>query len=52
MTGKQGGDIDVTVHISDDIAVRLKTAGGNLSRRALEALELEELKSGNLAESE
>jgi hypothetical protein len=38
--------MDLTVHIPDDIAPRLQAAGGDLSRRALEALALEEYKPG------
>jgi uncharacterized protein UPF0175 len=39
--------MDVTVHIPDDLAARLG-AEGDLSRRALEALALEEYKSGHI----
>ena len=39
--------MDVTVHIPDDLAQRLGTAGG-LERRALEALALEEFRLGHL----
>ena len=39
--------MDVTVHIPDDLAARLGTKG-DLSRRALEALALEEYKSGHI----
>jgi hypothetical protein len=42
----------VTVEIPDDVAQRLLAAGGDLSRRALEALALEEYKSGRLTKSE
>jgi hypothetical protein len=44
--------MDVTVHIPDDLASRLSAAGGDLSRRALEALALEEFKSGHLTKPE
>jgi predicted nucleic acid-binding protein/predicted HTH domain antitoxin len=33
--------MEVTLHIPDDIAKRLSAAGGDVSRRALEALALE-----------
>jgi uncharacterized protein UPF0175 len=38
--------MDITVHIPDDLASRL---GSDLSRRALEALALEEFKQGRLS---
>lgn len=45
--------MDVTVQIPDDLADRLTAAGGgDLSRRALEALALEEFKSGHLTKPE
>lgn len=44
--------MQVTVEIPDDVAERLKAAGGDLSRRALEALALEEYKRGQLTKSE
>jgi predicted HTH domain antitoxin len=34
-------DMEVTLHIPDDIAKRLSAAGGDVSRRALEAVALE-----------
>jgi predicted HTH domain antitoxin len=34
-------DMEVTLHIPDDIAKRLSAAGADLSRRALEAIALE-----------
>lgn len=40
--------MDLTVQIPDDVAQRLSAAGGDLSRRALEALAAEEYKQGNL----
>jgi len=43
--------MDVTVHIPDDLARRLGTAG-ELERRALEALALEEYKLGHLTKPE
>ncbi|MGD9617005.1 MAG: UPF0175 family protein [Alphaproteobacteria bacterium] len=41
--------MDVTIHTPDDLASRL---GSNLSRRALEALALEEFRQGRLTRSE
>lgn len=41
-----------TVQIPDDLARRLGEAGGDLSRRALEALALEEYKNGHLTKPE
>ena len=43
--------MDVTVHIPDDLARRLGTAG-EVERRALEALALEEYKLGHLTKPE
>ena len=43
--------MDVTVHIPDDLARRLGTAG-EVERRALEALALEEFKLGHLTKPE
>lgn len=40
--------MDVTVQIPDDLASRMST-GGDLSRRALEALAAEEYKHGRLS---
>jgi uncharacterized protein UPF0175 len=40
----------LTVEIPDDVAQRLAAAGGDLSRRALEALALEEYKRGHLSD--
>ena len=37
--------MDVTVHIPEELARRLTAAGGDLSRRALEALALEEYRA-------
>jgi len=42
----------VTVDIPDDVAERLRAAGGDLSRRALEAFALEEFKRGQLSKPE
>lgn len=44
--------MDVTVHIPDDIAARLCATGGDLSRRTLEGLALEEYKSGHITDPE
>ena len=44
--------MDLTVHIPDDIATRLQASGCDLSRRALEALALEEYKSGHITKAE
>jgi len=38
----------VTVEIPDDVAQRLRAAGGDLSRRALESLLADEYRQGNL----
>ncbi len=44
--------MNVTVEIPDDLAKRLAAAGGDLSRRALEAFALEEYKLGRLTNAE
>jgi hypothetical protein len=44
--------MQVIVDIPDDVAERLKAAGGDLSRRALEAFALEEFKRGQLTKPE
>jgi Uncharacterised protein family (UPF0175) len=44
--------MQVTVDIPDDVAARLEAAGGDLSRRALEALALEEYRCGHLTKPE
>ncbi len=44
--------MNVIVEIPDDFAQRLKAAGGDLSRRALEALAVEEYKRGRLSRPE
>jgi Uncharacterised protein family (UPF0175) len=40
--------MDVTVVIPDDVAARLSAVGGDLSRRALEALLADEYRQGHL----
>lgn len=40
--------MEVTVEIPDDIASRMTAEGGDLSRRALEALVAEEFRHGHL----
>jgi hypothetical protein len=44
--------MNFVVEIPDDVAQRLAAAGGDLSRRALEALALEEYKRGRLTKPE
>jgi hypothetical protein len=44
--------MNITVEIPDDVARRLTASGGDLSRRALEALALEEYKLGHLNKPE
>jgi hypothetical protein len=44
--------MQVTVDIPDDLAERLKAAGGDLSRRALESFVLEEYKRARLTKPE
>jgi hypothetical protein len=44
--------MNVIVQIPDDLAKRLTAAGGDLSRRALEAFALEGYKSGHLTTPE
>ena len=44
--------MDVTLHIPDELAQRLTAAGGDLSRRVLEALALDEYKLGHLSTGE
>jgi hypothetical protein len=44
--------MNLTVEIPDDLVGQLNAAGGDLSRRALEALALQEYKSGHLTEDE
>lgn len=43
--------MNVTIQIPDDLARDLAAAGGDLSRRALEAFALEEYRKGNLTKS-
>ena len=42
--------MEVTLQIPDDIASYLTQGGGDLSRRALEGLAIEELKAGRITE--
>jgi predicted HTH domain antitoxin len=42
----------LTVQIPDDLVSRMNESGGDLSRRALEALALEEFKSGHITAPE
>jgi hypothetical protein len=44
--------MNLNVEISDDLARSLNAAGGDLSRRVVEALALEEYKSGRLSKPE
>ena len=44
--------MNLTLQIPDDLAQRLTAAGQDLSRRALEALALDEFKDGNLTRPE
>jgi uncharacterized protein YgbK (DUF1537 family) len=44
--------MNVTIEIPDEVARRLMAAGGDLSRRALEALALDEYKLGHLTKPE
>ncbi|HEY1159625.1 MAG TPA: UPF0175 family protein [Terracidiphilus sp.] len=44
--------MNLTVQIPDDLARSLNAAGGDLSRRVLEALALDEYKSGRLTKRE
>jgi hypothetical protein len=44
--------MNLTVEIPDDLAGRLNASGGDLSRRALETLGLEEYKSGRITKAE
>jgi len=46
------GSMNLMVEIPDDVAQRLAAAGGDLSRRALEALALEEYRRGRLTKLE
>ncbi len=51
-TRRYGKGMNLIVQIPDDVAQRLAAAGGDLSRRALEALALEEYKLGHLTKHE
>jgi hypothetical protein len=44
--------MNLTLEIPDDVAERLTAEGGDLTRRALEALALEEYKRGRLTKPE
>lgn len=44
--------MQVSLEIPDDIALSLTEAGGDLSRRALEAFALEELRAGHITETQ
>ena len=44
--------MDVTIHIPDDLASRVAGESGNLPRRLLEMLALEEFRSGRLTKPE
>ncbi|MBL8294868.1 MAG: UPF0175 family protein [Bryobacterales bacterium] len=44
--------MEVTLQIPDDIAAHLTEGGGDLSRRALEALAADEYRSGHLSKPE
>src|SRR5258708_31708841 len=48
----EGEPMNVTVEIPDDLARRLSAAGGDLSRRALEALATEEYKHDRITKPE
>jgi len=44
--------MELTVQIPDDLARSMSAAGGDLSRRALEALAIEEFKIGHITRPE
>ena len=44
--------MELTVQIPDDLARSMSASAGDLSRRALEALALEEFKSGHITKPE
>lgn len=44
--------MELTVQIPDDLASRMSASGGDLSRRALEALAVEEFKGGHISRPE
>ena len=43
--------MNLTVHIPDDLVPQFNAAGGDLSRRALEAFGLEEYRAGRINKS-
>src|SRR5579863_5211851 len=45
-------NMELTVQIPDELASRMSASGGDLSRRALEALALEEFKSRRITKPE
>jgi hypothetical protein len=44
--------MELTIQIPDELASRMSESGADLSRRALEALALEEFKSGRITKPE
>jgi len=44
--------MELTVHIPDEVAPSLRAADGDLSRRALEALAIQEYKNGHITKVE
>jgi hypothetical protein len=44
--------MELTVQIPDELATRMSASGGDLSRRALEALALEEFKNDRITKPE
>lgn len=44
--------MNLIVHIPDEVAARIAAGGGDLERRALEALVLEEFRAGRLSRPE
>ena len=44
--------MEITIHIPDDLARSLGSAGGDLSRRTLEALAIDGYRSGKLTEEQ
>jgi Uncharacterised protein family (UPF0175) len=44
--------VEITVYMPDEIAARLAAVSGDLSRRALESLALEEYKSAHITKSD
>lgn len=49
---RYGESMDLTVQIPDDLARSMNVVGGDFSRRVLEALALDEYKSGRLTKPE